>query len=201
MSQTIQKENTAFFDAWAKSYDCFLFQFWMKHFHQGVLKVLDFSKPFTLLDVSCGTGELLNTIAKKSPKCKLSGMDFSQEMISSAQRKNKNIYFQQGDVHKLSFKDNTFDYVISTTAFHHYHDQQKAMQEMTRVAKKGGSIIVSDIHFLLRLFNFLNEKLEPGCVHVNSGKEMKSLFEKVGLINIQQKRNFMFSMITLGIKN
>ena len=76
----------------------------------------------------------------------------------------------KADVHRLPFKDDFFDYVTSTEAFHHYHDQQKALQEMFRVTKTGGKIIIVDINFFLRHIHWLFQKIEPGCVKVNSKK-------------------------------
>ena len=105
----------------------------------------------------------------------------------------------EADVNKLPFKENKFDYVLSTEAFHHYYDQKKALQEMKRVTKRKGRVIVADINFYFRPIHWLFEKLEPGCVKVNSAKQMRELFNRVGLKIEMQKRTFLFAVTTIGI--
>ena len=70
------EENLSFFDRWASTYDRFLFQFWMKKFHVPVLKELLLNQKTKVLDISCGTGELLK---KLEGKAELHGIDLSQE--------------------------------------------------------------------------------------------------------------------------
>lgn len=44
----------------------------------------------------------------------------------------------------MPFLDNSFDVVTCSQSFHHYPDTDKAMQEVLRVLKPGGSYILSD---------------------------------------------------------
>ena len=192
------EENLSFFDRWASTYDRFLFQFWMKKFHVPVLKELLLNQKTKVLDISCGTGELLK---KLEGKADLYGVDLSEEMLSKAGKKlSGKAKLQKADVHALPFKDNSFNYVISTEAFHHYYDQQKAVREMARIIKSGGKVIVVDINFFLKPIHWLFKKLEPGHVKINSRKEMKQLFQQAGLKDIRQRRNFLFAIMTVGEK-
>ena len=196
--QTNLQQNRHLFDRWAKSYDNAVFQFWMKKFHAPAAAGLQLTSKTKVLDISCGTGELLKRLQGKA---QLYGVDLSEEMLAVARTKlPKEATLLKADVHRLPFKDDFFDYVTSTEAFHHYHDQQKALQEMFRVTKTGGKIIIVDINFFLRHIHWLFQKIEPGCVKVNSKKEMKKLFEEAGLRNIKQKRNFLFAVMTVGKK-
>ena len=122
-------------------------------------------------------------------------------MLSKAGKKlSGKAKLQKADVHALPFKDNSFNYVISTEAFHHYYDQQKAVREMARIIKSGGKVIVVDINFFLKPIHWLFKKLEPGHVKINSRKEMKQLFQQAGLKDIRQRRNFLFAIMTVGEK-
>ena len=56
------EENKIFFGNWARSYDFPLFQFWMRGFQKELKKKLTFSKETKILDISCGTGELLKEL-------------------------------------------------------------------------------------------------------------------------------------------
>ncbi|MBI5797681.1 methyltransferase domain-containing protein [Candidatus Woesearchaeota archaeon] len=194
-----QEENKRFFGNWAATYDFSLFQWWMRGFWRELKKSLILSKETKLLDISCGTGELLKELQGKAH---LTGLDFSEEMLEKARKKlAKGVELKQADVHELPFKEDTFDIVISTEAFHHYYDQEKAIKEMMRVTKKGGKVMISDINFFSKALHYLFEKLEPGCVKVNSKKEMHGLFKKAGLKNITQKRSFIFAVLTIGEKS
>ena len=192
-----REQNRVFFDRWASTYDFSLFQFWMKRFHKAVLEEVDKDKPASLLDISCGTGELLRELQDKD--IALEGLDFSENMLGKAKEKlPASVKLQQGDVHCLPYQQDAFDIVVSTEAFHHYDEQLKALQEMVRVSKH--KVIVADINFFLRPIHWLFEKFEPGCVKINSRTEMKKLFEKAGLKEIKQKRSFLFAIATVGKK-
>lgn len=199
-NEEILDKNRTFFDRWARTYDRKWNQFWMKKFQQPIL-ALPFSSATTLLDVSCGTGELLLELSKRHELVphNLMGIDISEQMLVTARAKLPNdISLQLADVHALPFKDDTFDYVISTEAFHHYYDQGKALSELKRVTKTGGELIVIDPNFFLRPIHYLFRILEPGCVKMNSRKEMKILFERAGLKKITQQRIFLFAVMTKG---
>ncbi|MDP3734159.1 MAG: class I SAM-dependent methyltransferase [Nanoarchaeota archaeon] len=197
LSEKKIEQNINFFDHWAKTYDKNLFQFWMRRFYRPALKIIDGGK---ILDVSCGTGEFLRELAKKK-KNLIYGIDLSPQMIAQARQKlGRQINLQKADVHILPFPENSFDYVVSTESFHHYYNQYKALAEMKRVAKKGGKVIVVDINFFLPPIHWLFEMLEPGCVKINSRKEIKNIFQKLGLGDIVQRRSFIFSVLTMGVK-
>lgn len=193
-----EKINELFFNKWSKSYDRAIFQFWMRGFQRQALKELRLRKDAKILDVSCGTGQLLN---KLNGKAELYGVDISSGMLEIANKRLGNsVVLKKAEVHNLPFPDNYFDYVITTEAFHHYHGQINALLEMKRVVKPGGEVIVSDVNFLIKPINYLFEKFEPGCVKINSRKEMLNLFQKSGWKVIKQKRNFLFAIMTVGVK-
>jgi len=198
----ILDENIAFFEGWASNYDFSLFQFWMKKFHAPVLKEIT-NKRIRILDLSCGSGELLREISNNFPLVELYGIDISPKMLEIARGKlqGRGVILQKMDVCDLKYADNYFDFVFSTEALHHYYDQTKALQEMRRVVKKGGKVIVVDINFGLRIVHRIFEKVEPGCVKVNSKEEMRNLFVESGLKIVWQKRNFLFSVATMGVKD
>lgn len=192
------QENETFFDRWARSYDRPLLQFWMRKFYQPALQHI--TQPSKVLDVSCGTGEFLREL-QKIGKHQLYGIDLSAQMLAKAREKLGNsVHLQKADVGELPFADNTFDAVISTEAFHHYPDQKKALHEMRRVAKKRGRVLIVDINFFLRPVHWLFERLEPGCVKINSRREMRKLFQEAGLQHVQQQRSFLFAVLTEGVK-
>lgn len=194
-----KQQNKNVFNKVADVYDFAPFQWWMKRFYRPVFSEVELTKDKKLLDVSCGTGNMLKEMSKTT-KADLYGVDLSENMIKQAKKKLKNVNLQTADVHSLPFEDSFFDYVVTTEAFHHYYDQSKAVAEMKRVVKPGGKVIVVDIEFFFNSIHRLFEKLEPGCVKVNSKEELKKLFEDEDLKVEKQERSFGFAVMTVGVK-
>ncbi len=194
------KSNFWFYNLWSSTYDFLPFQWLMKSFHNPVLKEIKNSSG-KLLDISCGTGQLLKKINEKYPDLNIQGLDYSPGMLKQA-RKNlkKEIILMQGDVHKLPYPNESFDYVISTEAFHHYYNPQVALKEMNRITKKNGKIILIDVNFFLKPINIFAAIIEPGCKKFYSKKEIMNMFQKLNLKNIKQQRNNIFTIVTIGTK-
>lgn len=192
--------SVAFFTDLADRYDHPLIKWWMKKFQSGALEEIDLNKPSFILDASCGTGELLKTLQQcVHKKTRLVGVDITDSMLAIARKKLlASVKLEKQDVHHLKYKNCSFDYVISTEAFHHYALQKTALKEFVRVAKK--KVIVVDVNFFLPALHQLFAIIEPGCVKINTRKEMRQLFEEAGLKNIKQQRNFLFSIVTVGEK-
>lgn len=123
---------------------------------------------FSVLDVACGSGELLRLTAMFARNTnrivRLTGIDLHELSFSrSAQQDTAEfpeIDHVRGDAFRLPFDDNTFDFAISSLFFHHLTDKQipDVFSEMSRVARRG--VFVIDLHrhpmayFLFKLFCF-----------------------------------------------
>ncbi|MEM1486134.1 class I SAM-dependent methyltransferase [Oscillospiraceae bacterium PP1C4] len=98
----------------------------------------------SLLDVPVGTAVFTIEKYKKLKFASITCLDYSVDMLKQAKQrfeKNKltNITCVQGDVGKLQFKDESFDFVLSMNGFHVFPDKDKAFYETARVLKKGGT--------------------------------------------------------------
>lgn len=96
-----------------------------------------------LLEVPVGTGVLTMPIYKSLPDADITCLDYSADMMATAQRRAKkmdlgNVQFRQGDVGKLPFADGSFDLVLSLNGFHAFPDKEAAYRETYRVLKPGG---------------------------------------------------------------
>ncbi len=138
----------------------------------------------TLLDVGCGTGFLIDLMAKRKP-AKYCGVDLSDEMIRVAKGKAiPGAEFVVGSADKLPYPDETFDIVTCSQSFHHYPYPEKAMREALRVLKPGGLYILSDTglggiggwidnHILFKL-------MSSGDCHTTDRKGIAKMMEKTG---------------------
>lgn len=110
----------------------------------------------TVLDAGCANGfaSIMQCGAHKLKK--VVGIDFSEEMIAYAQQNKSDsefseiLEFQNGDIRLLDFPDNTFDVVYTTRVIINlptWEQQKQAVSECIRVAKPGGTIILSEAFF------------------------------------------------------
>jgi len=117
-----------------------------------------------VLDVGCGSGMLLNEAAKRLTTGKALGIDIWAPhtgggnyalLMKNAQAEGvaDKIEFKQADVRKLPFEDSVFDVIVSSGALHHIGrempDHEKAMNEMARVLKPGGRIVLWDTSHMI----------------------------------------------------
>ena len=136
----------------------------------------------SLLDMGCGTGQLLEQIHKEfGNKFLLSGADYSVNMIKQARRnlKIKDIEAELFNTDIIDIKENIaedFDIITCTHSLPYYKNQEKALADMADLLKEKGYIIVicaSANNFYDRLACSLL-KLTTGKAHYPSIKELKS---------------------------
>ena len=94
------------------------------------------------LEVGTGTG---NNIPYYTANVELTAIDFSERMVAIANKKygnRKNIRIIQMDAEDMSFGDNSFDTVVTSCVFCSVPDPVKGLQEIRRVCKSGGRILM-----------------------------------------------------------
>ena len=96
-----------------------------------------------VLECACGTGAISIYIVEK---CKsLIATDFAEGMLRQASKKCrhfKNVTFQKADITKLEFAEACFDKVVAGNVIHLLPEPEKALSELKRVTKPGGTIII-----------------------------------------------------------
>ncbi len=100
-----------------------------------ILENISVNKTDWLLDVGCGTG-----ISTAMFECNKIGIDPSEELISQAVKRIPAII---GKAEELVFEDDVFDIVICITAIHNFDDYKKGINEMKRVCKEKGKIVIT----------------------------------------------------------
>ncbi|MGD1857237.1 MAG: methyltransferase domain-containing protein [Leptolyngbyaceae cyanobacterium] len=100
----------------------------------------------TVLDVGCGIGGSSRILARDYG-FNLTGITISPQQVKRAQEltpETLTAHFQVDDALNLSFPDNSFDVVWSIEAGPHMPDKACYAQEMLRVLKPGGILVVAD---------------------------------------------------------
>lgn len=101
-----------------------------------------------VLDLGCGAGHVSFAVAPNVAN--VVAYDLSDEMLAvvakeAAQRGLSNLQTRQGVVESLPFEADSFDFVLTRFSAHHWSDLPKALSEMRRVLKPGGTMIVIDV--------------------------------------------------------
>jgi len=176
------------FDRQAAQYDVSSDGEHARAIYPHVLERLNHLPCHSVLDVGCGTGEILSKIAAREGLT-LAGIDLSPQMIGVAQQKlGKQADLRVGEAEKLPWPDNSFDVVLCLDSFHHYPHPRKVLAEMTRVAKSAGRLILGDLWQptpLRQLMNWLMPLTRGGDVRVYSKKEICDLLNESGFTAIQ----------------
>lgn len=112
------------------------------------LNLFKVKKGMKILDIGCGTGNFSIKLAKMG--CKVVGIDISEEMLNIAEEKAKkedlDIEFYNMDVYDLKFEKETFDGVFSMAAFEFIKKPEPALEEIFRVVKKDGHVLIGTIN-------------------------------------------------------
>ena len=101
-----------------------------------------------ILDAGCGTGIFTEYFLAAGAKIK--GLDLSEPMLMRAAKKfkDKDFSYLPGDITRLPFENETFDKAISVTSIEFIEDGKKAVDELFRVVKQGGSVLVATLNSL-----------------------------------------------------
>ncbi|HKX83119.1 MAG TPA: methyltransferase domain-containing protein [Pyrinomonadaceae bacterium] len=127
----------------------------------------------TFLELCSGPARIPIKVAELNPHCEVLALDYSKNMVRIA-RKNadesgagRRVRLIEGDAKKLPFKENFFDLVTSSHAIHHLADPVEFFNEVARVVKPDGAILLIDLRrppktfipAMVKMFGFGSEPL------------------------------------------
>lgn len=120
------------------------------HSEAALALLVDAARPgahCVTLDVACGPGTVTTAFARRVRHA--IGLDATQAMLRQAQQLAltqavQNAAWVLGDVYVLPFGTGSFDIVSCRFAFHHLQQPAAALEEMKRVCRPGGRIVLCD---------------------------------------------------------
>jgi SAM-dependent methyltransferase len=155
----------------------------------------------SVLDVGSGTGSLAVSIAGHKPHCHVLGIDLSEEYVEYATSQTPpgaRVSFEVGDAQRLRFADASFDHTLSLLVLNFVPDQARAVAEMVRVTRPGGSVAAAVWDYgegmrMLRLFwdsalsvdpraEIFDERRMPLCRQ----DELSALWKNNGLAGVEE---------------
>lgn len=103
-----------------------------------------FNKEQKILFVGVGTGADLELI--NHTELDITAIDYSPDMLGKAKIKftNSSINFLEMDAQNMDFENDSFDYIVASLILSVVPDADTCFQEMTRVLKQDGKIIIFD---------------------------------------------------------
>ena len=113
------------------------------------ISLLNLRPEHQILEIGFGAGRAVQLVAAQAINGYVSGIDISQEMVRSANRRNARaikagrITLRQGDVTTLPFADGQFDKIFSIQTLYFWPDSPRALAELFRVLKPGGVLVIT----------------------------------------------------------
>lgn len=164
-----------------------------------LIRLISISGDEKLLDVGGGTGRISQFLVKETSSVLLADLSF--EMLKQASEKNGLVSINSHS-EALPFPNQEFDRVIMVDALHHVCDQEQTAQELWRVLKPGGKIVIEEpdiSRFLVKLVA-LGEKIALMRSHFLAGDEIAGLFNFLKpykpVIKIVKEDHFVWVIIT-----
>lgn len=145
-----------------------------------------------ILDVGCGGGKTVNTLAQWVPKGKVFGIDHSTDMGAYSKKMTKKLIDQNrvqivaGSVEKMGFPNDYFNLVTAIETYYFWSSFRDALKEIKRVLKPGGKLLL------------VNEMVQDGVYEVKNAKLIEET--NVCLVPLEEIRNVMQSVRFVGVQ-
>ena len=151
----LDEQGSPGFDRMAHQYDQSRGEYPTELVHQGLRIVYgdqyDALKGKKILDAGAGTGQI--SYAYLTLGADVTGIDISPAMLEIAKKRCEEFPDYTalvGDLTKLPFEDNSFDFITSRWVMEFIPDWPKAIRELKRVLKPGGTLLLIQTHNMLR---------------------------------------------------
>lgn len=136
---------------------------------KAVREIANSNAPIKVLDVATGTADFAIAVCKKAaPGSHVTGIDLSEGMLNVGRNKCKGlpITLETGDAENLQFEDGTFDRVCVAFGVRNFENLQKGLEEMRRVLKPGGKLVILELSypknkFIFSFYKFYSLRILP----------------------------------------
>ena len=154
-----------------------------RDFYKNTAKVLDLQPEDKYLEIGFGSGLFIKKYA--SHVSRISGLDYSKDMVKLASSINKDLVnsgkaeFLQGDVSAIPWGDNEFSVVVGIETFFFWADPEESLREIFRVLALGGRLVL-EMAYNKDDGRDHRKEIKKCNMTLYSGEEMKTLLQKSG---------------------
>jgi len=171
---------------------------WSRRLAPSLIRFGGLSDGDRVLDVGCGTGSLILALPDFANIASAIGIDLVEPYIAAARARNTDprFTFDRGDARALPYPDSAFDRSFSLLVLHFIPEARKAVEEMRRVVRPGGTIAAAVwdnyggqpfTRILWDIAGVLDPTLErPFFRPLNGPGEMAALWRELGLQDVEQ---------------
>lgn len=171
---------------------------WSRRLAPSLIRFGGLSEGDRVLDMGCGTGSLIFALPDFADVASASGIDLAEPYVTAARARNtdRRFTFDVGDARALPYPDSSFDRAFSLLVLHFIPEARKAVEEMCRVVRPGGTIAAAVwdgyggqpfARILWDIAGVLDPTLErPLFRPLNGPGEMKKLWLDLGLRDVEQ---------------
>lgn len=141
-----QNPTRHYFNAIAGEWDRIRSLFYDESLRDFVIRKAFLHPDMEVADVGTGTGFIAAGLVDKVSKVHV--VDGSSAMLDEARESlaaYENVEYHEADIAKLPFEDGVLDVVFANMVLHHIPDPLIAIQEMARVLRPGGRVIISNM--------------------------------------------------------
>jgi SAM-dependent methyltransferase len=155
-----------------------------------------------VLDVACGPGLVALALAESARH--VTGLDFTPAMLDKARELQRerglaNLSWDPGRADDLPYANKSFDAVVTRFSFHHFMDPKKCLEEMVRVCRPGGRVVICDVYTTsaeqAAEYDRLEKLRDPSHVHALRRDELRTLTREAGLFGIEEA----FARLPMGL--
>ena len=158
-----------------------------RSFYKNTARILNLQSDDMLLEIGFGSGFFIKKYA--SHVSRISGLDYSEDMVKLASSVNKDLIksgkaeFKQGNVSSLPWSDNTFSVVVGIETFFFWPKPEEALKEILRVLSPGGRLVL-EMAYNKDDGKDHTKTIENHNLKLYSGEEMKVLVKNAGFNDI-----------------
>lgn len=182
-----------------------------KIWRKKAISLLKANPPALLLDVATGTGDFALQALELNPK-KIVGIDISEGMLEAGRKKirakslENRIELKYADSENLPFAENSFDAVTVAFGVRNFENLEKGLQEIFRVLKPGGRIIVLEFSQPRRfpfkqIYNFYFSTILPRVGRLISSDKAAYTYLPESVKAFPDGENFMVILRHVGFKS
>ena len=148
---------------------------------------LDIKPGSRVLDVGTGTGVFLSfLISKVGSNGQIVALDVAEEMLRKAVFKgfNGDISYLNADVNNVPLSDETFDSVVCYSSFPHFQDKPRALIEIIRVTRSGGSLFICHTSSRASINGIHRSIPDVANDVIPDADEMRRMLSEAGFVSI-----------------
>ena len=144
-----------------------------------------------VLDIGCGGGRTLETLASIAGQGKAVGIDYSEDAVAVARKRNRDLIDSgrvkvlHGSVSALPLADATFDCVTAVESYYFWPDIAADLAEVRRVMKPNGQLVIIAGMYLGSKFDKRNRKvIEAGNLRCFSAQQFEEILQDAGFDHV-----------------